>query len=296
MPKAKLKTGAIIDYFVTGKGEPILILHGFMGTPATELKNIINELSKKFLVIAPTYRGYGNSEPKPRKFPNDFYQIDAKDMFAFIEYLKLKKLHLLGFSDGGEISLIMAGTKPELFKSVIVWGAIGFVGPNVKNEAEKYYPATWVTDEIKARHGIKDANPMVRQWVDALKYLSESGGDLSISLSKNNTSPLLMMLGSKDYLNPPEYAAKVLVNAENSRLRMFKCGHRIHDELPNVFLKVVLEFLQRYKIKNLTTKKSLSFFIPKNSIVPSIALGSISFLARRKEKIKKNEERDKWKI
>jgi len=289
MAIANLKTGASIHYVVKGKGEPILLLHGFMGTALAELGSLINELSKKYKVIAPTYRGYGKSEPKPRKFPKDFYQIDAKDMFALIEYLKIKKLHLLGFSDGGEIALIMAGTKSELFKSVVVWGAIGFVGPNVKVEAKKYYPATWVTEEIKSRHGIKDANPMVKQWVDTLVYLSESGGDLSISLSKSNKAPLLMMLGNKDYLNPPEYAAKVLVEAENSRLRMFNCAHRIHDELPEVFLNAVFDFIGRYEIYTTAEKQKKTYNFSEQGIIPSIAIGCLAALGKRKEKVKNNE-------
>ncbi len=288
MAIVNLKTGASIHYVIKGKGEPLLLLHGFMGTAETELGTLINSLSKKYKVIAPTYRGYGKSGPKPRKFPKDFYQIDAKDMFALIDYLRLKKLHLLGFSDGGEIALIMAGTNSALFKSVVVWGAIGYVGPAVKKEAKKYYPATWVTNEIKARHGIKDANPMVKQWVDTLIYLSESGGDLSISLSKNNKAPLLMMLGNKDYLNPPEYAAKVLVEAENSRLRMFKCGHRIHDELPEKFLKAVFDFLGRYKIINIKDKQ-LSYRFSFNTCVPAIGIGSLFALYKRKENVKVKE-------
>jgi valacyclovir hydrolase len=285
MAIANLATGSTIHYIIQGKGEPLLLLHGFMGTAVAELGSLIDKLSRKYKVIAPTYRGYGKSGPKPRKFPKNFYQIDANDMLELVTFLQLGKIHLVGFSDGGEIALIMAGTKPELFASVVVWGAIGFVGPAVKEEAKKYYPATWVTDEIKARHGIEDANPMVKQWVDTLIYLSEKGGDLSISLSKNIKAPLLMMLGNEDYLNPPEYAAKVLVEAENSRLRMFKCGHRIHDELPEKFLKVVFEFLGRYKI-NKVKNGQLSYDYKLKTGFPVIGIGCLFALYKRKENVK----------
>ncbi len=299
MPMISLPTGATLYYEVAGSGEPLILLHGFMGTGRTELGGLIDSLSKSYLVFAPTYRGYGKSLPKPRTFPHDFYQKDAKDILAFMNALNLKKAHLLGFSDGGEIGLILAGTHPKRFQSVIVWGAIGYVGPNVKKEVAKYYPPTWVTEEIKKRHGIKDPGPMVKQWMETIEWLADQGGDLSVHTANQIKEPLLMMLGNKDYLNPPQYAAKILVQANNSRLRMFPCGHRIHDELPNRFIEVVHEFIGRYPMEKKQMESTNSGTKNKNRMalkIPPSALilaGGFSWFHRRKSNIAASQEKKK---
>ena len=56
-------------------------------------------------------------------------------------------------------------------------------------------------------------------------------------------APLLLMLGETDYLNPPEYAQRLIERAGHGRLEMFECGHEIHDQQPERFREVVGEFL-----------------------------------------------------
>ncbi len=290
MPNVKLSTGATLHYEDAGKGDALILLHGFMGTGRSELGKLIDTLSAHYRVLAPTYRGYGKSFPKPRTFPHNFYQRDAADIIAFMNALKLPRVHLLGFSDGGEIGLILGGSHPQRFQSIVVWGAIGFVGPAVKKEVVKYYPPTWVTPEIKARHGISDPGPMVKQWVDTIVWLADQGGDLSVHLANRITAPLLMMLGETDYLNPPEYAAKILVRARNSRLRMFPCGHRIHDDLPKRFLSAVRDFVERYPIKSTAEMKKVSGWRESGSEIrlpasATLLAGGVSWLYRRKQRI-----------
>jgi len=295
MVMIQLPTGATLHVEEKGTGEPLVLLHGFMGTGRSELGGLIDALSDRYRVLAPTYRGYGKSLPKPRTFPHDFYQRDAADIVALMDVLGLNKVHLLGFSDGGEIGLILAGTHPKRFQSVVVWGAIGFVGPGVKKEVVKYYPPAWVTDDIKARHGITDPGPMVKQWVESIIWLADQGGDLSVSTADRISAPLLMMLGDRDYLNPPEYAAKILVKAPDSRLRMFPCGHRIHDEMPDRFLSVIREFVGRYPMKGAEEKGSGSAAgttgpagpdRPDRVPTPALLLvGGLSWLHRRKQQV-----------
>jgi valacyclovir hydrolase len=239
----ELPTGATLHYERKGEGEPALVVHGLLGTAREELGGVIDWLSERYCVFGLTLRGYGRSLPKPRRFPADFYYRDAEDVIAFLDALNLKQVHYLGFSDGGEIGLILGGQHPERFRSVSVWGAIGFLGPAVREEVQKYYPATWVTDEVKARHGIEDPNPMIEEWVGAIVSMVDAGGDISLYLAERIRAPLLLMLGKADYLNPPEYARKLIERSGHGRLEMFDCGHEIHDQQPERFRKVVGDFL-----------------------------------------------------
>ncbi|MBN2553978.1 MAG: alpha/beta hydrolase [Spirochaetales bacterium] len=239
----ELSTGATLHYEEKGEGEPVVVVHGLLGTARDELGEVIDWLAESYRVFGLTLRGYGASLPKPRRFPPDFYYTDADDVVAFMDALDLDRVHYLGFSDGGEIGLILGGKHPDRFRSVSVWGAIGFLGPAVREEVRKYYPATWVTDEVKARHGIDDPNPMIKEWVEAIVSMVDAGGDISLHLADRIRAPLLLMLGETDYLNPPEYARILVERAGQGRLEMFPCGHEIHDQQPEAFRRVVGDFL-----------------------------------------------------
>ena len=82
------------------------------------------------------------------------------------------------------------------------------------------------------------------QWVQALKYMIDSGGDVSLSLAPQITTPVLLMLGDKDHLNPEAYGQKFIDQTPNGGLVMFQTGHAIHDEDWDGFQRVVGDFLK----------------------------------------------------
>lgn len=249
---ADLPTGARLHYIDTGTppdanvkdAPPIIALHGMVGIPQDELRNVIDWLKPRYRVIAPSFRGYGKSTPKPRTFPPNFYYIDADDIAALMNILGIKQAHIMGYSDGGEVALILAGKYPERIKSVAAWGAVGYYGPAMRAAAQRAYPGEWISDALCHAHGIDDRAHFTLQWVQAVRFIIDSGGDLSVSLVENCPAPILMMLGKKDTLNPTEYAQKVVEHAPNARLEMFDCGHGVHTGAEAEFKRVVGAFLQ----------------------------------------------------
>ncbi len=243
MPLIDIATGARLDYEDVGTGTPLIAVHGRFGTARVDLGGVIDWLSARYHVLAPSLRGYGKSEPKPRDFPLDFYHRDARDLIAFMDALKIDKAHLLGYSDGGETALVAAGFAPERFQSVAVWGAVGYFGPEIRPVVQSNYPATWMDEATKQLHGISDPNPSVLQWVQALKFMIDRGGDVSISLAPKMTMPVLLMLGEQDRLNPEAYGRKFVDQTPNGRLVMFPTGHAVHEQNWDNFQRVVGEFL-----------------------------------------------------
>ncbi len=243
MPQIDLPTGARLDYEDVGSGPPLIALHGRLGTPRIDLGDVIDWLRADYRVVAPTLRGYGASGPKPRDFPFDFYHRDARDVLALLDALNLRQAHILGYSDGGETALVLAGLAPDHCLSVTAWGAVGFYGPAMRPVAQRNYPGTWLTDEDKQIHGIVNADAFALGWVQAIVHMIDSGGDVSLSLAPNVSCPALLMLGDQDHLNPQAYAQQWVDAAPNARLVMFPCGHGIHQQQPEAFKKTVREFL-----------------------------------------------------
>lgn len=250
MPFAETTTGARLFYEhlnADADGIPVLVLHGLLGTGRKDLGHVLDWLVEEgYQVIAPSLRGYGQSTPKPRDFPYKFYHRDAEDILAFLDAIDVKKCHVLGYSDGGEVALICGGTQPERFASVATIGSIGYMGPDTRAVMMNYHAGSeWIEEEELELHGIPDADKFAAQWVRSMIQLVDSGGDVAISLAPKMTMPILIMLGKKDTLNPRKYAEEFLAKVKTGQVVSFDAGHPVHDQQKDKFRKTFLAHLKQ---------------------------------------------------
>ena len=251
MPLIELPTGATLHYEdmrPQSTDVPVILIHGLLGTARGHLGHVMDWLdSKGFHVIGVTLRGYGQSKPKPRDFPNNFYHRDADDLIALMDALNIEKAHLIGYSDGGEVVLVTAGKHPQRVVSCIAIGAVGNFGNELRPIFQRYYPGDWITDEEKREHGFNDAASFTRNWVRAMTNMIDAGGDISLSLAPNITCPLIIMLGRGDTLNPEKYGQHFVEKVKQGRVEMFNCGHAVQDEQTERFYEVTLAHLEQTK-------------------------------------------------
>jgi len=108
--------GVRLCYRIDGSGYPIILIHGF-GSKKESFMAQIPELSKKFQVISYDSRGAGKSER-----PNMPYtmEIFADDIIGLIDYLKIKKAHIIGLSLGGMIALTLCFNYPKRVDKLIL--------------------------------------------------------------------------------------------------------------------------------------------------------------------------------
>ncbi|PUZ23363.1 alpha/beta hydrolase [Chitinophaga parva] len=95
-------------------GTPLLLLHGGGSTIQSSFAHFIPHLQGT--VIAVELQAHGRTTD--RDAPESFTQ-DADDVAAFIQYLQLGAVHVLGFSNGGSTALQLAIRHPEKVKRVI---------------------------------------------------------------------------------------------------------------------------------------------------------------------------------
>lgn len=248
MPFAELSTGARLHYEDNAPhnpNPPIIVIHGLLGTARGQLGAVMDWLDADgYRVIGLTLRGYGQSTPKPRDFPYDFYQRDARDLLAFLDALHIPRAHLLGYSDGGEVVLVAATEAPERICSVVAIGAVGNFGAELRPVFQRTYPGTWITEAEKAEHGIPDPDAFAAAWVRATTRMIDMGGDISLSAAHKITCPLLIVLGRADALNPQHYGERFVQRTTQGRVAMFDCGHAVHEEQFTAFKQVVGDFLR----------------------------------------------------
>jgi pimeloyl-ACP methyl ester carboxylesterase len=103
--------GIQMYYAVYGNapGTPILLIHGGLGY-ADIWANQVIDLAKDHTVIVADSRGHGRSTRNAEAYG---YDLMSSDYLALLDYLKVDKVDLVGWSDGGIIGLDIAIHHPE---------------------------------------------------------------------------------------------------------------------------------------------------------------------------------------
>src|SRR5438270_5345219 len=106
-------------YDEAGDGEPLVLLHGGIVTNETWGPQLA-ELPETFHVFAPERRGHGHTADVAGPF---HYATMAEDTIAFLEGVVKEPAHLVGWSDGGIIGLLVAIKRPDLVKKLVAISA-----------------------------------------------------------------------------------------------------------------------------------------------------------------------------
>jgi len=102
-------------YLEGGKGEPLMLLHGF-GADKDNFTPVAGYLTKHYRLIIPDHIGFGESaHPMDADYSPT---AQAERLRAFAHALGMTNLHLGGNSMGGHISMTYAALYPEEVKSL----------------------------------------------------------------------------------------------------------------------------------------------------------------------------------
>lgn len=106
-------------YAEYGAGDPILFIHGGLGN-ADVWGAQVADFARDHLVIVADSRGHGRSTRSEQPFG---YDLMTSDYAALLDHLKIGKVTLVGWSDGGIIGIDMAMKYPEKLTRVIAQAA-----------------------------------------------------------------------------------------------------------------------------------------------------------------------------
>jgi pimeloyl-ACP methyl ester carboxylesterase len=111
--------GVKIWYAVFGQGQPVILLHGGLGN-SSYWGNQVPELAKHYKVIVMDSRGHGRSTRNEEPYG---YDLMASDVVALLDYLKIDKTALVGWSDGAILGLDIAIHHPERLSKLFAFAA-----------------------------------------------------------------------------------------------------------------------------------------------------------------------------
>ncbi|QNN40625.1 alpha/beta fold hydrolase [Pedobacter roseus] len=232
--------GIKIYYETYGTGEPLLLLHG-NGQSIVDFNKQIPELAKHYHVIAVDTRAHGKS------IDNDSsklsYDIFASDMKILLDSLNLKKVNILGWSDGGNTGLIMAIKYPEYVGKLIVMGA----NLNPTENAVEKSMLNRLKKDLKMLQQKNDAES--KQMIRLLSMLSTEP-NIKVEELHKIASKTLVLAGERDVIRA-EHTKLIADNIKNSKLIIFKKEtHMVPEENASLFNKTVIDFLKEPETKN----------------------------------------------
>jgi pimeloyl-ACP methyl ester carboxylesterase len=111
--------GIRMYYALYGEGPPVLLIHGGLGH-ADIWGFQVPALSRDHTVIVADSRGHGRSTRSQQPFS---YALMADDYLALLDFLKIDKVALVGWSDGGIIGLDIAIRHPERLSRLFSFAA-----------------------------------------------------------------------------------------------------------------------------------------------------------------------------
>jgi pimeloyl-ACP methyl ester carboxylesterase len=107
--------GARIACVESGRGLPLLLLHG-LGGSHDDWRLQLAPFAEHFRVIVPDLRGFGASE---RREPFTIQQ-HARDMVALLAALGAPRAHVVGLSMGGAVAIEMALAAPRAVGALVL--------------------------------------------------------------------------------------------------------------------------------------------------------------------------------
>ena len=260
MPTLVTEQG-IVHYEAYGRGRPVLLLHGWLGSWAL-WRNTIEILGQEFRTYALDFFGFGESQDKSANFSVDNY-VHSVDQF--MDRLGIVKAPLIGHSMGGTVSLGAAIRHAERVVKVVVIGSpIQGKSLNLLLKLSGYKGIArliWTTPALLklfmrgyAHFIAADGNRVGKMLVEDIAKISPNSFCQSIRTLRQTdlsdqlypiTIPVLGIYGQKDVIVSPKQSAVLQQYLPHSQIAWFeKSGHFPMMDEPDRFHATVREFLR----------------------------------------------------
>lgn len=230
----KNKLGKYIDindakiyYEEYGQGEPLIFLHGNNGS-IEDFYRQIPFFAKHYRVTVLDTRGQGRSTDLTNT-PYTYEEF-SNDLLQVIQKLNLKKVNLVGWSDGGNTALIFNTQHPELVNKIITIGAV--LNPNGVSEE--------LIENLKSIVNRSSENTNLR----LIKLMLNEPNITKTELNKIQ-NPVLVIAGEKDEVKE-SHTKEIQQNISKAELLVIpNSTHYVPFEQPKILNEAILKFLKK---------------------------------------------------
>src|ERR1700722_5250444 len=175
--------GHKIYYAVRGSGATLDFLHGGGDSGEHSFVRQLDLFSEHHHIVAPDQVGQGRTPEVPGPLS---YTAMMEDTAELLRRLKLRRVDIVGFSDGGILALMLAVRHPDLVRSLVISGV------NIAPEGLRQEDL----DELRATQIPKPTT--IDEKLAQLWLTSPTESELNVQLLAKITQPVLIISGDRD--------------------------------------------------------------------------------------------------
>lgn len=245
-----------------GKGQPIIILHGFLGSSDNWLTQG-KMLADQFHIYLIDLRNHGQSPHS-----DDFdYSTMADDIHEFLITHAVENPILIGHSMGGKVAMQFATTYPELISKLIIVDiapkkypvqhdrileglkAIPIETIQSRNEAEESL-STYVSEKDVRQFVLKNLHRSPEgkfSWKMNLPVLANNVNAVGMDAmgDKKFDKPVLFVRGRRSEYVQDSDMNIIQKNFPEASLITLEAGHWVQAEKPEEFVNEVVRFIEK---------------------------------------------------
>ena len=175
-------------------GEPVLLLHGGLSNTDSFADVMVAPLEGDFHLFAYDRAGHGRSADQPGSF---YFDFQCSEAIAFISEVVKEPVHLVGYSDGANIALMVAIARPDLVKSIVSIAA-NFSADGIV-ELPEFDPAG-ISEENRAEYAAMspDAPETLDAKIEKMHEIWKVEPNIKITDIAEISVPTLVMAGDDD--------------------------------------------------------------------------------------------------
>jgi pimeloyl-ACP methyl ester carboxylesterase len=260
-----------IHYIEKGEGKPVILIHGFLYSTVMWKKNI-DAFTSKFKTYAIDLWGWGYSE---RLNSTDYsFPLYTQQILQFMDALNIRKASLVGQSMGGGIAVYLAAHYPERVDKLILVDPAAIPYPTTT--IGLIYQQPFIGEFLNALPGDallenniktiwfydpkKVGKEYLQEVIQPLRIQGTSEGlmyilrnvlktpyvEKEVNMLAQIHKPVLIVHGREDKAVPLDRSEKLSRLWKESKLVVFdKAGHSPHEEYPEKFNSIAIDFLSR---------------------------------------------------
>ena len=243
--KTALVQGMQMYYEIHGRGEPLLLLHGFTGSGA-DWKHIFKDPPPGFQLIVPDLRGHGRSTNPSKTFT---FRQSAMDVFDLLDQLRIKRIKAIGVSGGAKTLLHMATRQPARVEAMVLVSAAHYFPEQARALMRQATPESRTAEDWKVmRQRHKHGDDQIRALWTQANALKDSYDDMNFTLPylSTTTARTLIVAGDRDPLYPVNIALEMYAAIPRSYLWIVPNGGHgpIFGDMSRHFAETALAFLR----------------------------------------------------
>ena len=295
----------------TGSGPALLLLHG-LGADHTTWEPVIDQLARRYTVIAPDLLGHGQSDKPRADYSVGGYANGMRDLLTV---LGIDKVNVVGHSFGGGVAMQFAYQFPERTERLMLVGS-GGLGPDVHRVIRaittpgfEYLMGPLTLPGVRhvvatAMRGLSRTGVKEFRDFDEVASIYETFQDFDarsaichvtravvdwrgqiVTMADRayltEAMPLCVIWGEDDRVIPATHASLASSLAPSARVEIISnAGHFPHKDHPERFVRIVNDFVRKTQPASYSRSRFRSLlrtgYVPSGATEQPVEIASVT--------------------